>query len=101
MPAASAATSEREIRSSAKPGSVATTMNRLRQVGRQQLGFVLVRAVQQRLAFLDLVDDGLVGRGQREIDDVAHGHIGLLAARDALQLAPSPRRPGSGGRGRR
>ncbi len=28
MPAASAATSERETRSSAKPGSVATTMNR-------------------------------------------------------------------------
>ncbi|MNT29869.1 hypothetical protein D3C72_1656320 [compost metagenome] len=58
----------------------------LRQIGGQQFRFVLVRAVQQGLAFLDAVDDGLVVRGARQVHDVAHGHIGFLAARHALQF---------------
>ena len=72
-----------------------------RQVGRQQLGLVLVGAVQQRLALGDRLDHGLVVRGHGQVDDVAHGDIGLLAARDALQLASVGCRPDSGGHGRR
>jgi hypothetical protein len=58
-----------------------------RQVRCQQLRLVLVRAVQQRVAFGNRLDDRLVFGGHFQVDLVAHGHIGFLAARDTLQLA--------------
>ncbi|EEF21934.1 conserved hypothetical protein, partial [Ricinus communis] len=54
-------------------------------VRRQQLALVLVGAVQQGGALGDLFDHGLVGGRALQVDDVAHRHVGLLAARDALE----------------
>jgi hypothetical protein len=72
----------------------------LGQVGRQQLGLVLVRAVQQGLAFGDLFDHGLVVRGHLQVTMSPTATLVFLPRVTHCSLRRR-RRPGSGGRGRR